>query len=181
VLTDVRIARIELREPAGTGELLARALGVTPDTLEISRVCARCGHPTHGKPVIAGGPAFSVSHTDGLGVVALAPPGTQVGVDVERVRPRARLEQLAARVLGVDALARWRGLPERDRLEAFLLAWSAKEAYLKALGIGVTTRLADVPDAVEGWTIGAIDMGDGYVGAFAVDRPGVIPSDGTAG
>jgi phosphopantetheinyl transferase len=180
VVTEVRVVRIALSQPAATSELLATALGVAPGTLAISRVCERCGDPAHGRPVLAGGgPAFNVSHTDGLALVAVASEGVRVGIDVERVQPRRRLERLARRVLDDDAYAAWRDAP--DQLRAFLGAWTAKEAYLKALGIGIATRLADVPSVVDGWTITAIDAGGDYVGALAVDRTDVVPVMQSAG
>ncbi len=179
---EVRIVRVELDGPAHTAELVAMTLGVRADELSITRVCERCGDPAHGRPRMTGGagPSFNVSHTDGLALVALGPAGVRVGVDVERVRERPHLDQLARRVLADGVYAEWRGLPEVGRVRAFLQAWTAKEAYLKATGLGIVTRLAEVPDAVDGWTIAPVDAGAGYVGAIAIDRPGVIPSVETA-
>ena len=61
-------------------------------------------------------------------------------------------------------------LPTTTRLRAFLRAWTEKEAYLKALGIGIATRLRDVPARVDGWSTRALRVGDDRIGALAVDR-----------
>jgi 4'-phosphopantetheinyl transferase len=182
--TAVRVVHIPLRGPASTADLLAAALGRAPGELEISRRCRHCGHPSHGRPVLAGGPSFSVSHSGGLALVALAPADVLVGVDVEQVRRRANLDKLAARVLSPEELAQWRATPPAERLVAFLRQWTAKEAYLKALGLGIATRLADVDVRPDGWTTMSLSVGEdarAHVAALAVDRRDVMLSDGTAG
>ncbi len=154
---------------AMTREVLGERVGAAPATLEISRRCRHCGHPTHGKPELAGTPdvSFSVSHSGAIGVVAVAKDGVKVGVDIEHVRPRSNLSGLAARTLGAEALAAWRGAPEAEQLTRFLGAWTAKEAYLKAIGTGITVRLSEVPDEPAGWSVQPFAVAAGYVGALA--------------
>src|SRR4029077_6541511 len=100
--------------------------------------------------------SFNVSHSGPLALVAVLEGDARVGVDVEFVRPRPRLGALAKRVLDVDEHAAWLLLPaEGARARAFLERGSAKEACLKALGVGITTSLRDVPRRPDGWTITA--------------------------
>ena len=163
----VRVARAMLRV------VLAESLGKDPADVAISRKCAHCGHATHGRPAVAGddGISFSLSHSGSFALVALADGNARVGVDVEEVRPRARLEALAARVLDPEEHAAWAAVDAADeRLRSFLRAWTAKEAYLKALGVGIATRLRDVPARVDGWTTCELYPGRGRVAALAVDR-----------
>jgi phosphopantetheinyl transferase len=157
---------------AATRMLLAHELGAEAGALEISRECGHCGHPSHGRPAVVGADiSFSLSHSGAFAMLACAGGGVRVGVDVEGVRPRARLDALAARVLSEPEHATWSAIPEeRDRLLAFLRAWTAREAYLKALGIGIVTRLRDVPARVDGWRTDEIDVGDAWIAALAVDR-----------
>ncbi|MER6526877.1 hypothetical protein [Streptomyces sp. NPDC001508] len=64
--------------------LVADRLGVAPRQVTYSREpCPVCGAP-HGRPAVAGGRAhFSLAHSGGLCLIALA--DTPVGVDMERV------------------------------------------------------------------------------------------------
>ena len=66
-----------------------------PMRLAFDRTC-RCGAP-HGKPVLPGGPGFSLSHAGDLVGVAVRPDGP-VGLDVEQVRDVADLDALAGHV-----------------------------------------------------------------------------------
>jgi 4'-phosphopantetheinyl transferase len=104
-----------------------------------------CGSHEHGRPALAAedAPSFSLSHSADVAVVAVAPE--RVGADVETVRERRYLDRVARRTLTADEFARWSALPEPDQLVEFLRAWTAKEAYLKMLGVGLTRALRDVP------------------------------------
>jgi phosphopantetheinyl transferase len=169
--TPIRVAR------ASTRIVLAKALGVDPDRVPISRRCAHCGHPAHGRPSLAGDDriSFSVSHSGSFALIALAAGDVSVGVDVEEVKSRRRLDALAARVLNDDEHAAWLLLDDEDaQLLLFLRVWTAKEAYLKALGIGIATRLRDVPARVEGWHTRELDLGLARIAALCVDRPDLV-------
>jgi 4'-phosphopantetheinyl transferase len=158
-------------------EVLGRALGVAPDSLEFSRVCTRCGDPRHGKPELKGGElAFNVSHSGEIALIAIAPAGRVVGVDVEEVRARALdLEKLAVRTMSTGELDDWRRVPDDKRLAAFLECWTAKEAYLKAIGVGIATdlRAVTLPDD---WSCVSIAVPAGYVASLAVDAADVAVS-----
>jgi 4'-phosphopantetheinyl transferase len=158
-----------------TRSILGARLGVAPDAVEISRRCARCGDPAHGKPevVAPGGLAgeqvsFSLSHSEALAAVAVV-SGARVGIDIEVERPRVHLAALAARVLGAEAHADWLALSPDLQLHAFLEEWTAKEAYLKAIGAGITVPLRDVPVEPEGWTVTGFATPPGVVVRVAVE------------
>ena len=96
------------------------------------------------------------------------------------MRPRGRIDALAARVLNDDEHAAWLALDDADaRLRSFLRTWTAKEAYLKALGIGIATRLRDVPARVDGWRTAALDVGR-RPDRRARDRPHRVRACGTS-
>lgn len=120
--------------------LLGRALGRPAATLLIDRTC-RCGQQ-HGKPTVAGGPGFSLTHAGDLVGVAVSGTGP-VGLDVEQERAMADLASVAAHV----------GAPAEPR--AFFRTWTRKEALLKATGDGLASPMdAIVLDegGVASWT-----------------------------
>lgn len=183
-----RTARPELRArrvvaAAATRAVLAALVGADdPARLRIGRRCAHCGHAGHGKPFVVdrSDVSFSVTHSADLALVAVVrTPPARVGVDVEVVRPRRSLPALAARVLDDEASARWSALPEAERLRAFYEAWTAKEAYLKAVGVGVTRSLRSVAVARPGWTIAPLDLGPRAVAHVAVEADPVTVGRGT--
>ena len=98
----------------------------------------------HGKPEIAGaegslGLRISLSHTRGCAACAVS-NGGPVGVDVERSnrKPPLRISETCFAPAEREALA---ALPEADRGGRFFEHWTLKEAFLKAVGLGLTYPL----------------------------------------
>lgn len=90
-----------------------------------------------GRPVAGAGVGVSLSHSGGWIAVATTRSGC-VGVDIEAVRPVS--PALARRCLADSELAWWEeAQDERPRMLRFLRLWTAKEAYLKATGAGLST------------------------------------------
>ena len=104
-----------------------------------------------GKPVLAqGGLHFSLSHAGPWAVCALGE--SPLGVDVEL--PRCTLAT-ARRFFAPAEVAQVEALPEDARQAALLRLWTAKEAFTKALGQGLSlglhtfeVRLADTGAAL---------------------------------
>ena len=86
---------------------------------------------------------FSLSHSGDLGLVALA-WNREVGVDVEAIRPLDDLEGLAETCFSPAEKAEFKALPEASRLRAFFEGWTRKEAFLKAIGDGLSRPLSSV-------------------------------------
>lgn len=89
----------------------------------------------HGKPHCPIGPAFNLSHSGDLILLAVHPH--PVGVDVEQLRPRRDWRGIARRVLTEQDLRILEALPQPQQPEAFLAAWCRLEARLKARGTGL--------------------------------------------
>jgi 4'-phosphopantetheinyl transferase len=155
--------------------VLATYLNVEPEAVPLTRT------PT-GKPQLASmrGPAFSLAHTGDLAVVAVtARPA--VGVDIELAGRRAA-ERTIRRALTDDERRAIDALDSPDaRAEAFLRHWTVKEAYVKALGTGLSTGLntvavADaltaprlvVADGADRWSVQRFDPRPGVIGAVVV-------------
>lgn len=123
---------------APTAQLFADAVGWSAENVVLVRGCR--GKPYVGIP--ASDVSFSVARTRGVGLVALT-RGVEVGVDVECIDR------------DVTEWALWRhALTERERSflpaelrarnAALLLRWAAKEAILKASGLGLAVDPASI-------------------------------------
>jgi phosphopantetheinyl transferase len=124
-----------------------------------------------GKPALVDGSplSFNLSHSGGLALVAVAPGGVEVGVDVERLRPRRDLVRLAARWLPEADATAVAAAPDTDRERAFYAAWTRHEARTKCTGAG----LSGPPPAPE-VTAHSLEIDPGYAAALAVDTEGPI-------
>ena len=125
---------------------LGRYLRVNPPDIRF-----RAG--PHGKPELDGTQnlSFNLSHTDDSVIIAVTRSGA-VGVDVERVRKNLDPLDLATRFFSGQETAWLRSQPEPDRFASFFACWTAKEAYIKACGKGLSMGLGDfslIPDREE--------------------------------
>jgi phosphopantetheinyl transferase len=100
-----------------------------------------------GKPWVAGGPHFNLSHSGELALIALCADAA-VGVDLERVHALRNPGGLARRMCSERELA-WVA-DSGDLNHAVLRLWVRKEAVSKAEGGGIATALSglDVLDPV---------------------------------
>jgi 4'-phosphopantetheinyl transferase len=91
-----------------------------------------------GKPRVSGC-EFSISHSGGwLVVVTGAMP---VGVDIETQRPRRNVADMAARFFSAQDAAMLCNADDARRDRIFIQQWVAKEAALKAAGVGISLHL----------------------------------------
>jgi 4'-phosphopantetheinyl transferase len=112
--------------------VLGRYLGREPQDLELLT-------GPNGKPELPGcGISFNLSHSASLGLLAVARDDMLLGVDVERRDGERPLDRLAQRFFSPEEAEAYAALPSEERLDAFYRIWTRKEAYLKALGTGLT-------------------------------------------
>jgi 4'-phosphopantetheinyl transferase len=96
-----------------------------------------------GKPELAGPAArmrFSVTHTRTLvaGAVAFV---DDLGIDAEAIDAGIDILPLAARFFAPVEAAALHALPIPERAAAFCQMWTLKEAFVKALGLGLSQPL----------------------------------------
>ncbi len=131
-----------------------------------------------GQPYLGRHPErfFSLSHSGDRALVtcAFAP----IGVDLEARAAMQDADALAARVLSEDELSCYRGARDEARTALLIWAWVAKEAYLKARGVGLAIEPSHVeapppsggPIAVRGdevrWDVRPLDVWPRYAGAL---------------
>ncbi|MFC7309345.1 4'-phosphopantetheinyl transferase family protein [Streptomyces monticola] len=154
--------------------LLGGYLGIEPRAVSFTREpCPGCGEP-HGRPcVFPPDPClhFSLGHSHGMAVIGVA--STVLGVDVELL-PRDETVDHCVPALHPQEIAELDGHPPEQRREAFGQLWTRKEAYLKALGTGLSRHPAtdylgaDERRRPEGWTVLDIPCGTRHRAAVAV-------------
>ncbi len=100
----------------------------------------------HGKPQIdpaigASSLTFSLAHTAGIGVVGVT-RGRDIGVDVERRDRRVNARGLIRRFFSPAEAVGLGKLPSACLRDRFFFTWTLKEAYIKALGRGLSLPLS---------------------------------------
>jgi 4'-phosphopantetheinyl transferase len=105
-----------------------------------------------GKPAIArqleDRLTFNMAHTSGLTACAVA--RHDVGIDVESVDRRIQPLEIASRFFSPPELQWLKDCPEEQRVLRFIELWTLKEAYVKALGVGLSHALDTFGFSVEG-------------------------------
>ncbi len=91
-----------------------------------------------GKPFLApdGTPAFNLSHSGGLGLLAIA-RSAPIGADIEQIRYSPDLTGIAQSTFSSAESAALAQLPKGRRTEAFFACWTRKEAVAKFDGRGL--------------------------------------------
>ncbi|NIF52005.1 4'-phosphopantetheinyl transferase superfamily protein [Burkholderia sp. Ax-1724] len=113
--------------------LLAERTGVAAAELRFERDAA--GRPRL-VPAQEPQPDFNVSHSGRHALIAIAARG-RVGVDIEVARTDMNWQALVPAVFAPGDEACVAALPVEQRGDAFFSVWTAKEALLKALGVGI--------------------------------------------
>jgi len=133
---------------------VATVVGVQPETVEVGRICGRCGSSEHGRPWAGHGVHVSLARSGPHLVTAVSTTGP-VGVDVEDVAAVDRawpdLAPLAGPIPDGVGHAPW---------------WCRLEAVLKRDGVGLADGLhvVDVDDEL----VDDLVAPTGYCAAIAV-------------
>jgi 4'-phosphopantetheinyl transferase len=80
---------------------------------------------------------FNLSHSQDLALYVVA-LNQEVGIDIEWLNPDVAIENIAAHYFSSAENSHITSLPTKQRLTAFYYYWTRKEAYLKALGVGLS-------------------------------------------
>lgn len=147
------------------------------------------GYGRHGKPMLsrvhhADDLQFNLSHSGDWLLCALT-RGHAIGVDVEQLRPTLDQAGIAACIFSDADRAAFDREPKHLQLKKLFEAWVHKEAYVKALGLGLSQALAAIEikasEMAPFWTaIGtssaiwhaqAITLPDNYAAALVIQQP----------
>jgi 4'-phosphopantetheinyl transferase len=180
--------RIDAKRYASTRASLRCLLG---NYLRLDPQLLRFAYDSYGKPRLSEEAhsvplRFSVSHSSALALFGVV-LHRNIGVDIEYMRSDVEVTDLAERFFSRREAGIIGRLSGELRLEAFFRCWTRKEAYLKALGQGlsygldrvevtltpdepaVILRAADDLDVSKRWTLQDLAPAPGYFGAAAVE------------
>ncbi|MFI6345324.1 4'-phosphopantetheinyl transferase family protein [Streptomyces sp. NPDC050560] len=161
----------------------AVALRVPPQTVEL-------GYGPTGRPYLRGydGVQISLSHTDDLLLVGLATGGV-IGVDAELSDRSMYGPGLGRHLCTPHEVELIEDMPRDDRDPALVRLWTLKEAYSKAIGLGMQFRFTDFgfdpgnvprglrrPDGSRGsgdeWAFRTYSLAERYTVSVAVGEAG---------
>lgn len=160
--------------------LLARYLHTTPEEV-------RFAYGQYGKPLLDGAHResplrFNASHSGDWAVYAFV-QDHEVGVDVEHIKADFETEGIAERFFSALEVQTLHALAEEEKPAAFFRCWTRKEAYIKAIGSGLShpldsfdvTLAPGEPAALsraEGWSLFDLEFAPDYAAALAVEGSG---------
>jgi 4'-phosphopantetheinyl transferase len=171
-------------------DILAAYEGCHPSELEFTRTCTMCGHSAHGKPVLRWpreqALRFNLSHSGDLAVLGVT-GAPAIGVDIEMLQTGHDVASMAAQFLSPEEKAWFASVPDDAKDHAFARCWTAKEAFLKALGEGLSgdlkrftvrplaralsLEIAGDPTVSARWSVLPLAFTPRAVGAVAVGKP----------
>jgi 4'-phosphopantetheinyl transferase len=166
--------------------ILGRYLDLGPSRVQF-------GYGSHGKPYLleeAGrtGISFNAADSNELALYAFSRQ-PNIGVDVEHIRELSDAQQIASSFFSMGENAEWLRLPSSQKTQGFFNCWTRKEAFIKAIGEGLSyplsefevsltpgepPRLRSIAGSIENasrWSLWALSPEAGYVGALAAPIP----------
>ena len=163
-------------------QVLGRYLTVNAETIRFS-------YGPYGKPALGGDHEsstlrFNMSHSRGVALVAVT-EDKALGVDVEYIRADFATEDIARRFFSPREVETFSAVPNDQRVASFFRCWTRKEAYIKAIGLGLSQPLdgfdvtlgpgepaallrADDDDTSR-WSLSDLDAGEDYAAALVVE------------
>lgn len=167
-------------------QLLGKCLATSP-------LAVRMESGSNGKPAIAGqrgpeGIRFSCSHSGDWALIAIA-RGIEMGVDLERHRDLPDAEDLTRAFFSEVEIRALAALPATKKTAGFFNCWTRKEAFVKAIGLGLSFPLnqfavslaPDAPAAILSmpenigesieWSMISLNVAPEYSAALAFAKP----------
>jgi 4'-phosphopantetheinyl transferase len=147
-----------------------------------------------GKPFLAShsdgqGLCFNLSHSHELILYAIS-KNRRVGIDLEHIRPISEMEQIAASNFSDEENKQLNAMTQDRKLEAFFNCWTRKEAYIKAIGDGISfplqqfdvslkpgeparlLRIFGSEQEATRWSMVELRPADGYTAALVIEGNG---------
>lgn len=140
----------------------------------------------YGKPFIEDHSIkFNVSHSGNYAVIAVT-ENNEIGIDIEFKREIADAKNIAVRYFSDDEMIEFLKMKDDKVKDAFFTCWTRKEAFIKAVGEGLSYPLSDFsvsfvngsaplirkiysnPDETKLWSLFNVNTEVNYVSSLAV-------------
>ena len=126
---------------------------------------------------------FNLSHSHELALFAFA-YDQAVGIDVEFIRKEFIIDDIVKRFFSKREITALFALPKNEQQQAFFNCWARKEAFIKALGVGIfypldqfdvaVTRsdgskelhIHDMKEQANNWHLYALNLAENYAAAL---------------
>ena len=166
-------------------QLLAERVNESPADLRIDKA-------EFGKPFLPDHPelSFNMSHSGDILAIAISSQ-CQLGIDIECYKARDTWEGLVKKCFASEETVFWYSLDNTERSRAFYQFWVKKEAFVKAVGKGITLglnqcvvnpddlssflRVPEPAGLADKWQIYPLGLSENEFGAVVSDLKNVIP------
>lgn len=149
--------------------ILANHLKISPQDIEFS-------YTEKGKPFLTNSALnFNLSHTEDMIIYAVS--AKKIGIDIEKNDKKVKYEELAKRFFCTSEYQLIKQVSQEEKAILFYQFWTAKEAYLKAIGLGLSGGLNTIelaynkrwrapvivtPIIRENWHLETLDINTNY-------------------
>ena len=156
--------------------------------LEINPAEISFQYSKFGKPGIVNNNSlqFNISHSQNIALFAFT-KRFNIGIDVEFVNPDIEVKDIAANFFSKNEILNLLALAEEQQTLGFFNCWTRKEAFIKAVGEGLSFPLDKFevslepdkpakllatdwePEAVSKWSIYSMSPAANFVGSLAIE------------
>ena len=171
--------------------IIARALlrRILAFHLEIKPEHVQFMQNTHGKPLLKNNRLhFNLTHSGDVALIAIS-SGRPLGIDIEKISREVEYLELGERFFAIEEIEQLRlANNKQEQAVIFFNLWTRKEAFIKAIGLGLSfslskfavtglphtkpkfIRIDDEDFAKQDWQLHSFIPLEGYIAALAMTK-----------
>ncbi len=139
---------------------------------------------SYGKPYVKDSNLyFNISHTVDMSLIAFSKTN-EIGIDLESTQCNSTIIDISTKYFTKREKLWIKNLPKNKKTEGFLYCWVRKEAYIKALGLGLSFPIDSfnvIPEKkeeitkdrfqIKKWFLHPLDISTQHLGAICIQAP----------